>query len=402
MLKKTNNYLKKYHQEHLLTYYNDLSIEEQIDFLHEINKLDLGKMAKIYKQSYEEKTFNINDYSPLPTVTRQELSNTQHAEKLLLNNQYGIVILGGGHGSRLGYSGPKGCLELNINNRLISLYEIYINQLKESYNKYHQYINAYIMTSTTNDTATKEYFEMHNYFDYPKDHIHFFIQEDLPILNLEGKLLLKDKSKVLQGPNGNGSVYESLKKNDLLHDMKKKNIKYLLFIPIDNPLVKIVDLPFLETSLTSGYELVTKTILKDSDTEMDGVFCKYKGKPAVLSKDHMTKEINNIIIDGDYAYRDKNIVYHLMSLKKVIYFSKVNLPYHRAYKKNSYLDLQGNYQVPEKPNTFKFELFIYDAFCHAKDMLLYRVGNDESLAIKTKEDIIKVEEYFKNHPVDFN
>ena len=94
----------------------------------------------------------------------------------------------------------------------------------------------------------------------------------------------------------------------------------------------------------------------------------------------MTQEINNIKINNDYAYRDKNIVYHLMSLKKVIYFSKVNLPYHRAYKKNSYLDLHGNYQIPEKPNTFKFELFIYDAFCHAKDMLLYRVENDESLA----------------------
>lgn len=398
MLKKTNNYLKKYHQTQILTYYQDLSVEDQINFLHEINKLDLGKMTKIYKKSYEESAFNINDYSPLNAVEKNFLKETPHAEKLLQNNQYAIVILGGGHGSRLGYSGPKGCLELNINNQKISLYEIYINQLKSAYSKFHQYINAYIMTSTTNDTATKEYFEKHNYFDYPKECIHFFTQEDLPILSLDGKLLLKEKNKVLQGPNGNGSVYESLKKNGLLHDMKKKNIKYLLFIPIDNPLVKIVDLPFLETSLTSGYELVTKTILKDSDAEMDGVFCKYKGKPSVLSKDNMTKEINNIKFNGEYAYRDKNIVYHLMSLNKVIYFSKIKLPYHRAYKKNSYLDLEGNYQVPETPNTFKFELFIYDAFSYAKDMLLYRVGKDESMAIKTKDDVTKVEEYFKSHP----
>lgn len=395
MLKKTTNYLKKYHQEHLLTYYHELTEEEQIDFLHELNKLDLGKLSKMYQSSYEKTPFNINDYSKLNSVERNDLIDTPHAEKLLLNNQFGIVILGGGHGSRLGYSGPKGCLELNINNQKKSLYEIYINQLKDAHKKYHCYINVYIMTSTTNDQATKKYFLEHNYFDYPKEYLHFFTQEDLPILNLEGKLLLSDKNKVLQGPNGNGGVYESLKRHGMLHDMKKKNLKYLLFIPIDNPLVKIIDLPFLETSLTSGYELVTKTILKTSDEELDGVFCKYKGQPAILSKDNMTKEINNIKINDEYAYRDKNIVYHLMSIKKVNYFSKIKLPYHRAYKKNRYLDLQGNYQVPETPNTFKFELFIYDAFCHAKDMLLYRVQSNEFLPIKTKEDVIKVEEYFK-------
>jgi len=132
---------------------------------------------------------------------------------------------------------------------------------------------------------------------------------------------------------------------------------------------------------------------------MEGVFCKYKGRPSVLSKDNMTKEINNIKIDNEYAYRDKNIVYHLMSCKSVVYFSKIKLPYHRAYKKNSYLDHDGNLVIPDTPNTFKFETFIYDAFSYAKDMLLYRVGKEESLPIKTKEDILKVEAYFNNDQI---
>jgi len=398
MLKKTSNYLKKYHQEQLLAFYDELSAEEQIDFLHEINKLDLGNMEKIYQQSYDEVVFNINDYSPLVAFNGHNLKETPHAEKLLLNNQYGVVILGGGHGSRLGFSGPKGCLELNINNQKKSLYEIYINQLKQAYLKYHHYINVYIMTSTTNEKETKEYFINHDYFGYPQEFIHFFVQDNLPILNIDGKLLLKEKNKILMGPNGNGNVYVALKNSGLLHHMKKNNLKYLLFIPIDNPLVKIIDLSFLETALTKGYELVTKTILKESDQELDGVFCRYKGKPAVLSKDNMTVEINNIKVNDEYVYRDKNIVYHLMSLKSVMYFSKIKLPYHRAYKKNSYLDSQGIYQEPERPNTFKFEQFIYDAFYYAKDMLLYRVNKEESLAIKTKEDVLKVEQYFQTHP----
>ena len=44
------------------------------------------------------------------------------------------------------------------------------------------------MTSTTNDTATKEYFEMHNYFDYPKESVKFFKQCQLPMLGRDGKL----------------------------------------------------------------------------------------------------------------------------------------------------------------------------------------------------------------------
>jgi len=397
MEKKTYNYLKKYHQEKLLSFYSELTEEEKINFLHEINNLDLDKMMKIYQASYVDSEFDINDYSALNVVEPREYQQTPHAEKLLLNNQYGVVILGGGHGSRLGFSGPKGCLELNINNQLISLYEIYIKQLIDASCKYHNYINVYIMTSTTNDEATKEYFIKHDYFGYPKECIHFFAQDDLPILSTDGKLLLKEKNQILKGPNGNGNVYSALKRSGLLMDMKKKNLKYLLFIPIDNPLVKIVDLPFLETSLTSGYELVTKTILKENEQDLDGVFCRYKGKPAVLAKDNMTVEINNIKVNDEYVYRDKNIVYHLMSLKNVIYFSKIKLPYHRAYKKNSYLTCEGNYQVPEKPNTFKFELFIYDAFHYAKDMLLYRVKKDEFLAIKTKDDVLKVEKYFNQY-----
>ena len=43
-------------------------------------------------------------------------------------------------------------------------------------------------------------------------------------------------------------------------------------------------------------------------------------------------------------------------------------------------------QIPDKPNSFKFEKFIFDAFEHFDDMLLLRVNEEEEFApIKNKE-----------------
>ena len=75
-------------------------------------------------------------------------------------------------------------------------------------------------------------------------------------------------------------------------------------------------------------------------------------------------------------------------------FSNIKLKYHRAYKKNSFIDENDTIIVPDSPNTFKFERFIFDAFEFADDMLLYRIPKEKFMPIKVIDDIKKVEEYF--------
>lgn len=61
----------------------------------------------------------------------------------------------------------------------------------------------------------------------------------------------------------------------------------------------------------------------------------------------------------------------------------ISLPYHRAFKKNTFVNDEGMKQVPESPNTFKFETFIFDAFSLFDDITLLRVdSNDEFAPIK--------------------
>ena len=48
--------------------------------------------------------------------------------------------------------------------------------------------------------------------------------------------------------------------------------------------------------------------------------------------------------------------------------------------KAKYIDNNGNIVVPEKPNAYKFESFIFDAFDMLDDMAILRVKREEEFA----------------------
>lgn len=388
-----SKYPKEINQEHLLKFYNELSLKEKINLKKEIKSIDFNFMSNLYKNSYYDEDIDINKISPLKCIdsTRRE-DYIKEGESLVKSGSYAIVIMAGGNASRLGLNAPKGCLELNISNKKISLFEMFINQLKDVYNKYKVYIRLYIMTSNQNNKDTLKYFKEHNYFGYPNNYIKFFIQEELPLLSKEGMTILKDKSHVLFGPNGNGNVFKSLSKNNLINDMKNNNIKYVLFSTVDNALANLVDYNFIGSAIQNNYEVATKTIFKNDELDKEWIFCKYDNHPYMLESRFINKDITNMKDkEGKYLYREKNITYHLVSLKEIIKYSKIDLKYHRAYKKYDRLDDLGNKKIALENNTFKFEQFIFDAFYYSSDMLLYQINEEEFCPIKTKEDIKKVE-----------
>lgn len=386
--------LSIYNQEQILRYYDELSDSKKEILNEQINKIDFNFMNQLYKNSYYDEELDINKISPLKIIDSNKAEdNSKIGEEIVKNGEYAVLLMAGGFGSRLGLEIPKGCLTLKIKDKKISLFEIFINQLKQANEKNNTLIKLYIMTGKNNNEDTIKFFKDNNYFNYGKDNIKIFVQDELPILNTKGKILLKSKNEILFGPNGNGDVFASLKRNNLIDDMKNNHIKYVLFSSIDNALNNIVDYNFIGNTLKNNYELSSKTLSKENEDERDWIFCKYDNKPFMLPTRYITKDITNYKVNNEYVYREKNITYHLISINYIEKFANEKLKYHRAYKKNNHLDEDGTIIIPDSPNSFKFEKFIFDAFEYADDMLLYRVDRSEFCPIKVMEDIKKVEDY---------
>ena len=388
-LSKVKDILLKYNQEHLLYFYNELSDDQKETLLNQLLNIDFEEILNLYKNSMKKDKLDLSTLSPLPHYEKELFSEEELSdyinlgENIIKSGSFAVVTMSGGQGSRLGYKGPKGTYELRFKslNEKKSLFQIMCEDIKRANKKYNVTIPWYIMTSQDNNKATKDFFEIHNFFDYPKDKIKFFTQGKLPIIDLDGKLILKEPYLVKDASNGNGNVFKSMKYNGIVEDLEAHNIKWIFFGGIDNVLLQNVDSLFIGLACKNNFEIASKSIFKQKPLEKTAVYCRKNGKPAILDYDDIDIKLSvSKFEDGKYKYREANIISHLMTIDAVKKACSVELPYHRAFKKNAFVNEEGMKQIPDKPNSFKFENFIFDSFMFFDDMLLLRVNEEEEFA----------------------
>lgn len=381
--------LHKYNQEHLLMFYDELS-ELQKDFLlNQILAIDFGEILTLYNNSIKNTKLDMSTVSPLPHFEKDKLSpeEIQHyievGEDVIKSGHFAVITMAGGQGTRLGYKGPKGTYELQFERRTKkkSLFQIMCEDIKRINQKYNVTIPWYIMTSEENDEQTKSYFEKHNHWDYPTDKIKFFTQGKLPLIDVNGKLMLQEIYRIKEASNGNGNVFKSMKDHGIIDELEKNNISWMSFGGIDNVLLKNADPLFIGLAISKGYQIASKSIFKEKPLEKTAVYCKKSNKPSILYYDDIDITLSNSKFEnGMYKYREANMLSHLMTLDAVKKVSNISLSYHRAFKKNSFVNEEGMKQVPDKLNSFKFENFIFDNFSYFDDMLLLRVDPNEEFA----------------------
>lgn len=384
---KVKYILKKYNQEHLIYFYEELSKPQQDFLLNQILNINFDKILSLYHNSMKPSSLKKDDISPINHFEKELFSSdeisyyTNIGENIIKSNSIAVITMAGGQGSRLGYKGPKGTYELDLKPEKKSLFQIMCEDIKNTNKKYNIIIPWYIMTSEENDLQTKQYFESHNFWDYPKNKITFFTQHKLPIISVDGNLILQETYMIKEASNGNGNVFKAMKKNGIIEDLEKNNIKWLSFGGIDNVLLKNVDPFFLGLTIHNKYSISTKSIFKKDPLEKTAVFCKKNNKPSILDYDDIDLELSSLKdSNGLYLYREANMLSHLMTINAVKKVSEITLPYHRAYKKNAFVNEEGVKQVPDKPNSFKFENFIFDAFMFFEDLLILRVNPNEEFA----------------------
>ena len=394
------NILEKYNQEQLERFYKDLNKTEQSKLQKEIESIDFEQINSLYINSKKDEIIELKEIKPIKYYIKKKLSKSiieeysNLAKEILRKNKLCVITMAGGQGSRLGVNGPKGMFKLNIDGKLKSLFEINCEKLIKANKQYNIEILWLIMTSKENDLQTQEFFRNNNYFGYPKNRIIFFTQNEIPVLDLNGKILLEEKYKIKKAANGNGDVFEALSKNNIINKLDNEGIEYISFMGIDNILANPIDYIFLGMMDYKKYQVASKSIFKENAMEKSAVFCKRRNRPYILGYDKISKELSEEKAkNGEFLYRDCNVLSHLMTLKAVKQVIQKDLPYHRVFRKTNALNQNGESVIQD---SFKFEKFIFDAFSYFEDMLVLRIEKDEFAPIKNREDVeFAIKEYNK-------
>ena len=370
--------LKEYGQNHIVNILEKLDETKKQELIEQINKIDFHQMMELYQNTKKEIEFKESKIEPVP-----------YLEEVVKNNQYAVVTMAGGQGTRLGHTGPKGTFKLDVYGKGKYLFEILADNLQEANKKYGVVINWYIMTSKENNADTVEFLEKNNYFGYDKNKVIIFKQSELPLVDTEGKFLINKEYKIKEASDGNGGTYSSLRASGCLADMKEKGIKWVFIGSVDNALLKMIDVTLLGMAVKKGVQIASKSVAKANPQERVGVFCKMNNHPKVIEytelPEKMAEEVDS---DGELKFGESHIMCNLYTIDAIEKISKEPLIYHTAFKKNSYIDENGKEVIPTEPNSYKFESFIFDAFELFDDIAILRGKREDDFApVKNKEGV---------------
>jgi len=391
---KIKEKLIKYNQEQLLVNYENMNNEDKEKLLKEIDNIDFNLMKNLYKNAQKELDFKDEKIESIECTEKDRLSKEEKEKydeigtEKIKAGKLAVVTMAGGQGTRLGHSGPKGTYTLNVGKEM-SLFEILCKTLKEAKEKYGVYVHWYIMTSNQNNKETVEFFEKNNYFNYPKEKVTFFIQGELPMVGLDGKLLVDENGFVKLASDGHGGVFESMDKSGVLEQMKNEGIEWVFVGGVDNVLVKMVDNTLIGLAESKNCLAAGKSLIKANAKEKVGVFCKRDGKPSVIEYSEISDELAELEDEkGELVYSESHILCNMFNIKRLEMISKNKLPYHVAKKKANYMNEKGELITAKEPNAYKFESFIFDAFTSLDSMVIMRVKREEEFApVKNAEGV---------------
>lgn len=392
LYKQAKEIVTKYNQQHLLNKYDDLTKEKKEELLKQILSIDFEEMENLYKQAKSEVKFDKIKIEPADYVDKSKLSEEEkeyYIKKgidIMKQNKYAVVTMAGGQGTRLGHNGPKGSFDIGLESHKC-IFEILCDTLKQAKERYNVTIPWYLMTSRENNEQTVNFFESKNYFNYPKDSISFFKQGELPMLSKNGKILLQEDYLIKEAADGHGGILKAMLKNNIIDEMKQKGIEWVFISGVDNVLAKLADPLLLGLTAEKNVLAAVKSVEKTDPKEKVGVFCKKNGRTGVVEYTEIPEEMaGQRNSDGSLVYGDLNAVFHLYNIKALEKILELKLPYHTAVKKATYIDENGNLVVPEEPNAYKFETFIFDSFEMFDDVVILRVKREEEFApVKNKD-----------------
>lgn len=300
------------------------------------------------------------------------------------NKTLGVIIMSGGQGSRLGSEKAKGIFELD--NTGVCLFDIHMKKLNQLRKSALAKIILLIMTSPSTFADVSAFFDTffktNNQEEYCND-IEIFNQDMLPVKSLDQKTTYED----FKSPNGNGGIYEALKRTENYKDVDIFNI-----FSVDNVAAQFFDKVSLGCFVYYNYDILNKTVNVEQSEKVGGFTFNEDHSMQITeySKEGQTK---NDEIQG-------NICNHLMSKKFIDSVEQEDLKENIAIKD----PLKGMVLPEGEKKIAKIEYFIFDPFTKAKKMGVINVDrNKEFVPLKSSEDLESVRNYiYAKYPRNVN
>lgn len=396
MKDETLEKIKKYGQEHLLQFYDELTDSQKRVLDKQLDELDFS-YVDIYNKREEIISGGNAVFEPLEAMRLEDIKqDSEQFERAgitaLKECKVGAVLLAGGQGTRLGFDKPKGMFNIGVNKDLY-IFERIISNLLEVVNKTGCYVPLFIMTSTKNDEDTRNFFREKNYFGYDKKFIYFFVQSMAPSIDYNGRFYMEDKDKISLSPNGNGGWFSSMVSSGLLNNIKMMGIEWLNVFSVDNVLQRIADPVFVGATIMSGCPSSAKVVKKASPDERVGVMCRRNGRPSIVEYYELTDEMKDAKDShGEPAFNYGVTLNYMFRVKELMDINNNTLFNHMVEKKIPYINEKGEHISPDKPNGYKFETLILDMINMLQDCLVYEVEREKEFApVKNKEGVDSID-----------
>lgn len=362
-------------QGHVLRFAGSLSSADAESFCRQLESLDFNAISRMRKMLAERGSAQSSAKSdPEPAcvveLSGEELARTRiRGEEELRAGKVGVVLVAGGQGSRLGFDGPKGAYSIGpVSGK--PLFYFHARKLLALKRKYGKPVPFYIMTSETNDAATRACFEEHGYFGLDRDDVFFFKQGMWPALDGEGKIILDGPGHVFMSPDGHGGTLSAMVAAGAMDDMEKRGLTTVFYFQVDNPMVAVADPAFIGAHLNAGADISIKVCAKRDPQEGLGMVVERDGRCEMVEYTEFTDEQKNRRRDdGELYFKFGSVAIHVFDFQFMKREAAADMPLHIAHKKIPVCADDGTVVKPSSPNGFKFEKFIFDVLPDAGKVL---------------------------------
>ena len=376
-------------QAHVFDDWDNLSPDAQRTLIAEVQKVDFRLLERLVHE--HQKTRDATppilkpaacESLPTPERCREDFELCRTLGEYALRNREVLLVTAAGGCAQPHFDKPLGLLPVGpVTSR--SLLQLFAEKIQALNRRYRTSLRWTIVCHPLEREVVASFLKAQGNFGLPGADVNITDQDQLPIVDRRGKILLAAPGQLAMSPTGHGGVLHRLLEDGRLEAMESAGIRHILYFQIDNPLVQLADPVFLGQHIKDQCEVTSKGVKKLSPDEKVGVFGLRNGSLHVVEHNELAQDDREArTADGGLVFAAANTGIHLFSLS---FLSRLReegcqLPFHSVERATAHLGRRGQNVRPTRPNSLKFVTYAFDAIPLAKRTRIVEVEREEEFS----------------------